>query len=43
MGLLQREVAALLGVHATTINNWENNLRVPSRRFVDKIGRFLGS
>jgi len=41
MGLLQREVAVLLGVHASTINNWENNLRDPSSRRKDKIVRFL--
>jgi len=32
LGLLQKEVARLLGVHPATINNWENNHREPSLR-----------
>lgn len=29
LGLLQREVAEQLGVHETTINNWERNRTRP--------------
>jgi len=41
-GLLQREVAQRLGVHKTTICNWETNHTSPQLRFIPRIIEFLG-
>ena len=42
LGLLQKEVAARIGVDADTIMNWELNRRAPKIQYVPKIIRFLG-
>jgi len=41
-GLLQREVAAQLGVDPFTILNWETNKVEPLARLMPRIVRFLG-
>ena len=40
--LLQREVAQILGVNSTSINNWENNLTSPKVSYIPRIIEFLG-
>ncbi|MBI4719430.1 MAG: transcriptional regulator [Planctomycetes bacterium] len=42
LGLLQREAAALLGVDATTVYNWERNRSHPALRVLPVVRRFLG-
>jgi len=41
-GLLQREVAAQIGVNKDTIYNWETNRTTPEAQFIPKIINFLG-
>ncbi|MBI3089379.1 MAG: helix-turn-helix domain-containing protein [Candidatus Tectomicrobia bacterium] len=41
LGLLQKDVAEVIGVDATTIYNWEKGRVVPARRYVKEIIRFL--
>jgi len=41
-GLLQRQVAALLGVHPLTITNWERNATTPPVASFPAIIEFLG-
>lgn len=42
MGLLQKEVAAGLGVDTATVTNWELGHTEPEERFVPTLIRFLG-
>jgi transcriptional regulator with XRE-family HTH domain len=42
LGLLQREVAARLGVDETTVTNWELNRTKPGLRFLPGIINLLG-
>jgi transcriptional regulator with XRE-family HTH domain len=42
LGLLQKDVAKILGVSQGTIYNWENNRTSPSLRAIPKIIEFLG-
>jgi DNA-binding XRE family transcriptional regulator len=42
LGMLQRQVAEVLGVDTTTITNWEKNRCSPSARMLPRIWRFLG-
>ena len=42
MKLLQKEVAVILGVDTTTINNWERNRCKPRLYLLPKIVQFLG-
>ncbi len=42
MGLLQKKVALLLGVHKNTITNWELSRRSPALPAIPKIICFLG-
>jgi transcriptional regulator with XRE-family HTH domain len=42
LGMLQREVAEVLGVDTMTITNWERNRCNPSARMLPRILRFLG-
>jgi len=42
LGLRQKDVAKRLGADVMSVNNWENNLRTASVRFVPKIIAFLG-
>jgi transcriptional regulator with XRE-family HTH domain len=42
LGLLQREVAARIGVDQTTIYNWEGNATTPILRYYKPIEQFLG-
>jgi len=42
LGLLQKDVAKILGVSQDTIYNWENNRTSPSLRSIPKIIEFLG-
>jgi transcriptional regulator with XRE-family HTH domain len=42
LGMLQREVAEILGMDTTTITNWERNRCNPSARMLPRILRFLG-
>jgi transcriptional regulator with XRE-family HTH domain len=41
-GLLQREVADLLGADPQSVNAWERNYRQPSLRLLPAIRAFLG-
>jgi DNA-binding transcriptional regulator YiaG len=41
-GLLQREVAEILGGNATTVRCWEKKRNCPSLPFLPKIAAFLG-
>jgi len=41
LGLLQRDVAEIIGVTEVTISNWENNRNKPPSRFLKKITDFL--
>ena len=41
MGLLQREVAVLLGVNETTVYNWERNWTRPARRILATVVGFV--
>jgi transcriptional regulator with XRE-family HTH domain len=43
LGMLQREVAAVLGVATMTITNWEKNRCSPSARMLPKVLFFLGN
>src|ERR1039458_9382279 len=40
--LLQKQVAAQIGVHEITISNWEGNAAVPAIRYTPAIIQFLG-
>ncbi|HKZ19449.1 MAG TPA: helix-turn-helix transcriptional regulator [Acidimicrobiia bacterium] len=42
LGLLQKDVAARLGVTKDTVRNWERNRTEPVARLVPRIVRFLG-
>lgn len=42
LGLLQREVAGLLGIDEATVYNWENNRSSPSLHLIPKVIEFLG-
>jgi DNA-binding transcriptional regulator YiaG len=42
LGLLQREVAARIGVDPDSICNWERQRNIPEIRFMPKIIEFLG-
>jgi transcriptional regulator with XRE-family HTH domain len=42
MGLLQRNVADLLGADSQSVNAWERNYRQPSLRLLPAITAFLG-
>ena len=42
LALLQRQVAAELGVHEASIYNWERNRKSLQLRFVARITEFLG-
>ena len=42
-GLLRREVAERLGVHETSIYNWESGRHAPSAQFAARIRVFLGA
>ncbi|MFQ5913140.1 MAG: helix-turn-helix domain-containing protein [Nitrospinota bacterium] len=42
LDVLQREVAEILGVHATTVHGWERGRNHPSLPFLPKIVAFLG-
>ncbi len=42
LGLLQREVAAEIGVDASSVYNWENGRTEPQLRHLPAIIRFLG-
>jgi transcriptional regulator with XRE-family HTH domain len=42
LGLLQRDVAAQLGVNQCSVTNWELNDTEPELRFLPAIVRFLG-
>ncbi len=41
-GLLQRDVAGIIGVCAETVLHWEKNQNFPSTKFHPKIMEFLG-
>jgi len=41
VGLLQKDVAKIIGVTEDTITNWENNRTKPYRRFEKSIIKFL--
>ena len=42
LGLLQKEVARLLGVDTDSVTNWEKNRYVPRRHLIPRIVEFLG-
>jgi ribosome-binding protein aMBF1 (putative translation factor) len=42
LGLRQRDVAQLLGVHVTTVTNWEVGRSEPATRHVPTVSSFLG-
>jgi DNA-binding XRE family transcriptional regulator len=42
LGLLQKDVARIIGADKTSVFNWENNLMAPSLRFIPKLIEFLG-
>jgi len=42
LGLLQKDVAARIGIDVASIRNWERNKTNPEVRFVPGIVRFLG-
>jgi len=42
LGLLQKDVAKILGVSKDTVCNWENNRTSPSLRSIPRIVKFLG-
>jgi len=42
LGYLQKQVAAKIGVHKTTIANWERQRNQPELRFIAPIIEFLG-
>jgi DNA-binding XRE family transcriptional regulator len=42
LGLLQKEVAAQIGVDEATIYNWEANRNQPAVRLIPRIIQFLG-
>jgi transcriptional regulator with XRE-family HTH domain len=42
LGLLQREVALLVGVDKTTVFNWEAGIATPNLRAISGVLRFLG-
>jgi DNA-binding XRE family transcriptional regulator len=41
LGLLQKEVAGLIGVTEDTVCYWENNRVAPSRKLVKRVQHFL--
>jgi DNA-binding XRE family transcriptional regulator len=42
LGLLQRELAEIIGVNACTIHNWEMSYSLPQERLIPKIIEFIG-
>lgn len=42
MQLFQSEVAARIGVHIGSVQNWERNLGAPAASYVPAVVRFLG-
>ena len=42
LGLLQKDVAKIIGTTESTIWNWENNYATPSLFYIPKIIKFLG-
>ena len=42
LGLMQKEVALMLGVEKATVSNWETNRSKPVVRFLPRIVEFLG-
>ena len=42
LGLLQSQVAELIGVHPMAITNWEGNASRPPVQYIPAIIRFLG-
>ena len=42
LGLLQRDVAKLLGVNTSTVTNWEKSHTKPQLFFIPKVIEFLG-
>jgi transcriptional regulator with XRE-family HTH domain len=42
LGLLQKELATILGVTEDTVSYRENNRVKPSRRLMDNVWKFLG-
>jgi DNA-binding transcriptional regulator YiaG len=42
LGLSQRQVAAQIGAHVTSVRNWEGNATSPALWFMPRIIRFLG-
>jgi transcriptional regulator with XRE-family HTH domain len=42
MGLLQKEVAAQLGLDDCTVANWEKDRTYPAVRFLPRLIRYLG-
>ena len=42
LGLLQKDVARIIGVTTDSVTNWEKNRSSPSPRFIPRITRFLG-
>ena len=42
LGLLQRQIAARIGVTISSVLNWEKNRSVPSLRFSPRVMLFLG-
>lgn len=43
LGLLQKDLAALVGVSVCTITNWELGRTQPKACYLVQIGRFLGA
>jgi DNA-binding XRE family transcriptional regulator len=43
LGLFQKDVAEIIGVDVNTITLWEKGTYEPSKRFLMKIERFLGT
>ena len=37
-----QELAYLIGVHRTTLGNWESDKNLPSRRYIDHLSEHLG-
>ena len=42
LGLLQKDVAKIIGTHALSIMNWETKRTLPSIEYIPKIIEFLG-